>query len=551
MLLDVSPSMLDSDPNKLSNEAIKMFIDMSSLKGDKVGVIAFANDVVSKKELVNLQTEADKQALKGFIDSLGKYPYTDLSVGVTEAIKMLDNSHEKDYFPLIVLLTDGNNDVDKTKGKTNKQADDDLAHAVAAAKENGYPIYTIGLNANGQLNKDVLKNVAESTNGKFFETSNANDLPGILSEIYADHLKLKIVPMKDVVAQNDFQDVPFNVPNGNVLEANISLISSNPVEIKLVDPSGNEQTVPSDKVLLTKSKSYSLLKLINPAPGNWIMKVKGFPKDKIDINLVFNYDLQLKLAPLSIVGKKTGDTVKVSAYFEDNGKQIANLDLYKTMKAVLFVKNSVTGKTEEIPLNADAKGFAGQLILGGPADYEVSAKAEGNSFYRETQAVKLTVQPASIPGTSEQSPLKKSSSFPWLNVLLTIAGVGVLAALTSSILKRRSQANRGFSGKLVMEIRNEDTGVSSEPQYMKMKKFKGEFYLGQMFVIGPELEEANQISFKPLTENSLLLLNQSPCTIEKDGEVIDAETGQRLKRNDKLRIILEQGHRSIYIENIS
>ena len=189
--------MLTSDPNKISNEAMKMFIDMSSLKGDKIGSIAYAGDVVAKKDLVKLQTEKDKIDLKAFIDSLGQFPNTDISVGLKDAINALDTSHEKDYLPLIVLLADGNNDIDEKKGKTLQQATDGLNAAVAEAKAKGYPVYVIGLNADGTLNKEVLENIATTTNGKFFETSSADDLPGILSEIFANHLKLKVVPVDE------------------------------------------------------------------------------------------------------------------------------------------------------------------------------------------------------------------------------------------------------------------------------------------------------------------------------------------------------------------
>ncbi len=384
LVVDVSKSMLTSDPNKISNEAMKMFIAMTSLKGDKIGVIAYSDEVRSKKELVKIRSEQDKKTLKAFIDSLEKYPATDISVGVKEAVKVINKSHEKDYLPLIVLLADGNNDLLAEKGKTIKQAENDLAQAVTEAKAQRYPINVIGLNANGKLNKVVLQNIASSTNGKFFETSDANDLPGILSEIFANHLKLKVVPLKSIVAKEEFQDIKMTIPNENVFEANISIVSSKPVELKIVDPAGKEQTLPSDHILLSKSKNYSMIKLMKPVQGKWTLRVKGFPKDKIDINLVFNNDIQLKLAPLSkkIAG---GDNLRITAFFEDNGKQLTNDEIYETLEATLFVKDLDTGRSDEVQLNATDKGFTGQFIVGDSTNYEVMVKAESNSFFKETE----------------------------------------------------------------------------------------------------------------------------------------------------------------------
>jgi Ca-activated chloride channel homolog len=570
LVVDVSKSMLTSDPNKISNEAMKMFIDMSSLKGDKIGFIAYAGDVVAKMDLVKLQTEQDKIDLKAFIDSLGQFPNTDISVGLKDAINALDASHEQDYRPLIVLLADGNNDVNEKKGLTLQQATDGLNAAVAEAKTKGYPVYVIGLNEDGTLNKDVLQNIATTTNGKFFETSSADDLPGILSEIFANHLKLKVVPVDELVGKGDFQDVTITIPNTNVLEANLSLVSSQPVEIKLVDPSGAEHALPSDKITLTKSKSYSMVKMITPVPGDWTLKVKGMPADKIDINFVFNYDLQLSLAPLESKNYKAGDTIKVEAFFEDNGQHVSNNDLYNTMKATLLIRNLETGQTDEIPLSANQQGYTGEIILGNSESYEIMVKAEGNSFFRETPVQQISVEKAPVPVEARVSPEKEAKPFPWTYVGLIGLGAILMVTLifTHKMRKRKKQignrvteavpaftfSNRkgksGFYGQIVIDIKDEETGELTQPQYEKLKAFKVEFSLRQLFKLSEEFIETDQINFVPLTDFALLLVNKSNCVIEMNGEKIDDEEYHRFRPNDKLRIFLKEGNRSINVQII-
>ncbi|WP_042462563.1 vWA domain-containing protein [Neobacillus dielmonensis] len=550
LVVDVSNSMKSSDPNNISSEAMKMFVDMASLKGDKIGAIAYADKVMREKALVSINSEQDKQDLKDFIDSVDKYTYTDLSAGVKEAVKVLDSSHEQGYYPLIVLLADGNNELDPKGSRTLDQANADLNQAVADAKAKGYPIYTIGLNANGKLNKDVLSNVASSTNGKFFEANSADQLPDILSEIFANHLKLKIVPVDEMVANGDFQDVKINVPNENVLEANISMISSQPVEVKLVDPSGKEVPIPSDQALLSQSRTYSMVKLTKPLQGDWTLKVKGVPQDKIDINLIFNYDLQLKMDPLSKQSYKSGDTVKINAYFEDNGTQLTDTAIYKSMKSKVLVKDLDNGKTEEVSLSAGDKGFSGQFKLGNSSSYEVNVKAEDNSFFRETAPQKITVQKkAAVPITKSKT--DEDKPFPWLTAALIALGVLIMAVLLYFLVKKWKENNRGFSGQMVVEIKDEDTGERSNPQYRKLKGFKGKFQLHQLLGLNPEFAETNQIVFKPAAGDSLLIINQSNCTIEKSGRAIDAKKGQIIKRNDRLRIVLKQVNKSVYIEYIS
>ncbi|MEH7481729.1 VWA domain-containing protein [Neobacillus drentensis] len=548
LVVDVSNSMKSSDPKNISNEAMKMFIDMASFNGDKIGAIAYADEVMREKALVKIKSEQDKKDLKSFIDSVQKYMYTDLSTGVKEAVNVLDSSHEQGYYPLIVLLADGNNELDPKKSKTEKQAEKDLNQAVAAAKAKGYPIYTIGLNANGKLNKQVLTNIAKSTNGEFFEANSADKLPGILSEIFANHLKLKIVPINQIVGNGDFQDIKINVPNENVLEANISLMSNHPVEVKLVDPSGKELAIPSDQVLLSKSKTYSMVKLLKPVQGDWTLKVKGVAKDKIDINLVFNYDLQLKLDKLAKQSYKAGETVKIHSFFEDNGTPIADKSIYQSMKSTLYVKDLDQGKTEEVSLTADEQGFSGQFKLGNSSSYEVVVKAEDNSFFRETQPLKITVQnTAKTSVAAKTTQPKEDTPFPWLYVLVGVIGLILLAIFAYKKLRKK----QGFSGQIVVEVKDEDTGERSNPQFKPLKGFKGKFQLHQLLGLHPEFAETKQIIFKPHAGDSLLLINNSDCTIEKSGRAIDAKKGQQIKRNDRLRIVLKKVNKSIYIEYIS
>ncbi len=182
-------------------------------------------------------------------------------------------------------------------GRTEAQSDADMKKAIKEANDSGVPIYTIGLNANGKLNEEALAELSDLTGGKSFSTDSADDLPQILSEIFASHQELNVVPVDSFTADGNYQNVKISVPNANVLEANISIMSSKPVEAKLVDPAGNAVAIPSDGVLQSRSKSYSLLKLLKPSEGDWTLQVKGVNRDKIDINLIFNYDLSLGDGP--------------------------------------------------------------------------------------------------------------------------------------------------------------------------------------------------------------------------------------------------------------
>lgn len=551
LAMDASTSMNDSDKNKVANEAMKMFIDMASTSGDKIGLLSYTDQIVREKAMLKINTAADKEELKSFIDQLTRGPYTDIAVGVSEAVKIVETGKEAGHNPLIVLLSDGNNSL--KAGRTQQQSDQELQAAVKRAKEQSIPIYTIGLNADGKLNKDVLEAISWETGGKLFVTSTADTLPQILSEIFANHLKLKVVPLTDFTASGDYQDVTVAIPNGNVMEANVSIMSGSPVEIRLFDPAGQERGVPSDGVVYSKSAAYSLVKLVKPFQGGWKLQIKGVRQDKISINLVYNYDLALVMDPLNRT-YKAGETVQVSARLESNGQPVVDADLYKNLKSTLLLTDLDTKQTQEIALANSGRDFTGSFAIGDAHDYEVKVRVEDASFVRETAPVAIsakTIAPQPSPGTTPAPapPAEEDKPLPWGLAAMGALLLALLLVALLFVLARIRQANKGFYGQLVIEIVDEDTGERTSPQYKKLNGFKGKVRLHQLLQLAPEFAETGQIVFTP-GRDSIYIANRSPCPIEKSGRAFDASAAKELKKNDRIRIALQSTHKSVWLDYI-
>ncbi len=552
LLIDVSNSMNTSDKNKIANEAMKMFIDMLSAQGDKVGIVAYTDKVQREKALLQISSAGDKQDLKDFIDGLDRGAYTDIAVGVEEAVKVLQNGSDPAHEPIIVMLADGNNDLNEATGRTQTQSDAELKTAVETAKKNGYPIYTIGLNADGKLNKQSLADLSDQTGGKAFSTDSPDDLPQILSEIFASHLKLKVVPVQSITANGSYQDVTVNVPNGSVLEANISIMSAQPVTAKLTDPSGKSVAIPSSDVLLSKSKTYSLLKLLSPQQGDWKLSIKGVPKDKIDINLVFNYDLELKMDALPSATYKKGDKIDISSHLFNNGAQVTLSDLYQDMKAVLLATDTDTGVSEEIPLDNTGAVFKGTFEVKDSHNYELKVRAEESSFYRESDVVKISAKSgaAGTAGTgtstgSTEEPAKEAASY---TLYYIIGGIVLLLAAGIAFWLFRKQATRGFVGQIVVEVRDGNTGEKTYPQYKKLAAFRGKFNLHQLLQLAPELKESEQLIFTPGKNDKLLLRSSGSISVEKSGRAADTTRGLELKSGDRISVVLPTVDKTILLE---
>ncbi|MGN7763119.1 vWA domain-containing protein [Paenibacillus sp. 22594] len=551
LLIDVSNSMNKSDKNKIANEAMKMFIDMLSAQGDKVGIVAYTDKVQREKALLQIGSAGDKQDLKDFIDGLDRGAYTDIAVGMEEAVKVLENGSDPAHEPMIVMLADGNNDLNEATGRTQSQSDQELDAAVATAKQKGYPVYTIGLNADGKLNKEILAGLSNQTGGKAFTTDSADDLPQILSEIFADHLKLKVVPVQSITANGSYQEVTVNVPNGSVLEANISIMSAQPVTAKLSDPSGKEVAIPSNDVLLSKSSSYSLIKLLSPEQGDWKLQVKGVPKDKIDINLVFNYDLELKLDALSSKTYQKGDTVDISSHLFSNGAQVTLSNLYQDMKAVLLATDTDTGKVQELPMDNTGAVFKGSFKITESHNYELKVRAEESSFYRESDVLKINAKtgavatsPAAGAGVSEPAQDKSSSK----TLYYIIGGIVLVLAAAVVLWMLRKQSNRGFVGQMVVEVLDGNTGEKTYPQYKKLSAFRGKFTLHQLLQLAPELKESEKLVFTPGKNDRLMLRGSEGISVEKSGRVADVTRGLELKSGDRISVALATVDKTILLE---
>lgn len=553
LLIDVSNSMNKSDKNKIANEAMKMFIDMLSAQGDKVGIVAYTDKVQREKALLQIGSATDKQDLKDFIDGLTRGAYTDIAVGMEEAVKVLENGSDPGHEPMIVMLADGNNDLDESSGRTQSQSDQDLNAAVETAKQKGYPVYTIGLNADGKLNKEILAGLSDKTGGKAFTTDSADDLPQILSEIFASHLKLKVVPVQSITANGSYQDVTVNVPNSSVLEANISIMSSQPVTAKLTDPSGKEVAIPSDDVLLSKSSSYSLIKLLSPEQGDWKLQVKGVPKDKIDINLVFNYDLELKIDALHSTPYKKGDKVEISSHLFSNGSQVTLSNLYQDMKAVLLATDMDTGTVEEIPMDNTAAVFKGIFELKDDHVYELKVRAEESSFYRESDVLRIDIKTGAVatgapsattPGSGEPA-LKESSS---KTLYYVIGAVVLLLAAAVALWLLRKKATRGFVGQMVVEVLDENTGEKTYPQYKKLSSFRGKFTLHQLLQLAPELKESEKLIFTPGKNDRLMVRGGEGLSVARSGRVADTARGLELKSGDRITVSLHTVDKTILLE---
>ena len=558
LVIDASGSMKETDPNKLGLEGVKLFIDMMAATGNQVGIVTYGSEVDEVYPMTKVNSQSDKEAIKDFVDGITReLEYTDITAGLSKAMSMESSRDTSDgNSPLIIIFTDGNNAVGGVKDRDYATIDKELDGLLQEAKSKDYPIYTIGLNDNGKLNEDYLKNISDQTNALAFIAKDPAELPDILTQIFAAHSNLKVQSLPSMVGTGNFEEININIPNGNVLEANISATASQAVELRLVDPSGKYRGIPSNDITLHKSNSYHLLKVLRPMEGDWKLYVKGMPRDQINIDLVYNYDLDVTLEPLSQTSFVKGEDLKVSAYLSLQGTAIVDDALYQNAKAMLILRNTQSGVETRVDMGMNNQKFSGSYQLNEEGEFEVSVLVEDTSFQRESTPISITVgtkgnNPVSTgspngPG-NELDPNKKEGKSPLFFIGIGIITLGLIGAAVIA-LKKLQETKRPLVGQVVIELRDNTTGKLSPPQYKKLNVFQGKVSLHALLSFAPEFKEAEQIIFKAASGDKVMLINKSPYVIEKSGRAVKADMGVELKKGDKLGINMADSGQTVQVE---
>ena len=288
LVLDVSGSMNFADPDRLSYEAMMMFIDMLSIAGDRVGIVAYNDRIVASRELTLIQGQEDKDDLKDFIAGLTVGGFTDITLGLSEALRILDVGHELPNKPVIILFTDGNNHLSPGHPWTQYDLDRATEHIITHAKDRGYPIYTIGLNYDGTLNHAYIQRFSDETGALSFETTIAYNLPDILSAIFASQMDVTIIEIGEIEADGELHVFPVYIPDEMVLEANITFLSGQLIDVGLYDPLNRPVPLDGYWAVFSRASHYAVLKIISPTPGEWTLSVRGAAGDRIRINMLFS-----------------------------------------------------------------------------------------------------------------------------------------------------------------------------------------------------------------------------------------------------------------------
>jgi Ca-activated chloride channel family protein len=164
--VDTSKSMLTQDvkPNRLERTKLAIHDLISQLKGDRIGLVAFAGDAFM---LCPLTVDYN-----GFLLSLKDLDVhsvprggTNIGGAIEEALKSFDQTPSQ--FKVVIVVTDGDN------------LEGDPLSAAHKAKDKGVRIYTVGI---GTPEGELIQIVNENGDKEFLKDENGNFIKSRLNE---------------------------------------------------------------------------------------------------------------------------------------------------------------------------------------------------------------------------------------------------------------------------------------------------------------------------------------------------------------------------------
>ncbi|GGD59342.1 vWA domain-containing protein [Paenibacillus nasutitermitis] len=192
LVIDNSGSMLENDPDNERYAAAKQLI--TNMTSDKqVAVVVFSNTAELLQPFIRLRSEADKQSVNTAIDALEPTEGgTDFSLALAETLKTIESQKNANRGTMVILLSDG-----FSESSINQQ--------IETYKEKQIAVNTIGLSVADARGSALLKQMADSTGGSYYDVSEAKGLTLVFQNIY-DKLDSRtlLTERTDAIADSTF-----------------------------------------------------------------------------------------------------------------------------------------------------------------------------------------------------------------------------------------------------------------------------------------------------------------------------------------------------------
>lgn len=309
ILFDVSGSMRQSDPNRLSVAAAQLFSNLSQ-PDDAVGLAAFSDRAAA---LVPVTSSKDANARETLLRSLTKLEFngqtTNLAAALEAGLAAFPDVEDSTHRKLVLLLTDGQLDLGKNREEEEAAARTRILQSlIPEYHRRDISLYTIAFTT--AADRGFLKKMAEASAGESRFIADAPTLHRAFSQIF--------------IGAHDAQSFPLEQGNiridESIKELSLVFAKTTPGEhIALLSP--QQRTVQANDTpegtTWLSTPAYDLVRMHAPQPGIWQIERSGNVHSGVGIIAESTLSLQVELDTVFI---ETGAPLAIRAFLEDESQ---------------------------------------------------------------------------------------------------------------------------------------------------------------------------------------------------------------------------------------
>jgi uncharacterized protein (TIGR03503 family) len=396
IIIDISGSMKQTDPNNLRIAALNLLLELMP-EGSQAGIWTFGryvNNLVPVAKVDDAwRAKAKKSSLN--ISSLGLQ--TNLSGALNDAAWGL--SADSGFQQSIILLTDGKLDMAEAGAANAEQINTQerttlMTQVLDKYRIAGASVHTLALS--DLADKDLLQEIALETDGLYSEAKDAESLMKAFLRAFD-----RAVPAEQVPMENNTFVIDSSVDEYTAL---IFKRSNGIRETAILTPSGERwsQMEHPKSVRWHKDVSFDLITIKQPEAGTWIAEADLDPANRVTIlsDLVLN----VKGLPTTIF---PGDLLDVEVNLNNKGAVVDKKEILRLtdMTITVVTASGLEGsKVLSDPENPPVDGIyrEGLYRLKEMGQYQVDVIAEGRTFQRKRSFSMTMLQPIEIAHRADQ-----------------------------------------------------------------------------------------------------------------------------------------------------
>ncbi|MBB1487069.1 VWA domain-containing protein [Oceanospirillum sediminis] len=375
VLIDISGSMKENDPNNLRVPALNLLVDLLP-EDSRAGVWtfgAYVNQLVPH-EIVDDNWRSDARSRSRQITSSALF--TDIENAIERSV--YDINRPTDYERHVILLTDGLVDISEAgssrqKRIENNQSRDDIQYdLLPRLQKAGVTVHTVALSDNAD--KDLMLKLAQRTGGLAAVANNAEELMQLFVQALDRTAPNEQVPLENNrflvdSSINEFTALIFHKPNSQ--------------RVFLISPSGKRYTSLDhpDTIKWHYETRYDLITVKDPEDGEWLVETEMHPDSRVTVVS----DLSLKVSDVPAMLYR-GLSLDIEASVYEEGELITRNEFLKVMSlnAEQLSDNDKILQADILTRKPSAKGYFETNL--GPfnktGNYRIKVNLDGKTFQR-------------------------------------------------------------------------------------------------------------------------------------------------------------------------